>query len=203
MFTSFARKRLLKRIFRENSRIDDFRKILPGVAFLALVALGLGYVFTTPPFQVPDEPSHFLKSYELAQGHCATAAHARLPNQIVHLADRFERANAHDPTLLRRSFPSIREKLDASRNEFVGSDLRPADVYSCLPYAIQAMAMVGARAFDLSPIFIFYAGRMGLPRPHDARVARGPVVRANAAASRCPHADGGVRSRLPFRRRLR
>ena len=157
----FARERSLKRMNHKNSRIDDFRQILPQFAFLALVALGFGYVFATPPFQVPDEPSHFLKSYELAQGHCATAAHERLPIQIVHLPDGFVRANSYEPTLLTRSFPESHEKLDVSHTEFVGPDLRPADVYSCLPYAMQAMAMVGARAFDLSPIFIFYAGRIG------------------------------------------
>lgn len=37
------------------------------VAFSSLL-LGLGTAAVTPPFQVPDEPAHFLRSYLVSEG---------------------------------------------------------------------------------------------------------------------------------------
>jgi uncharacterized membrane protein len=67
--------------------------LAPQRLLLALgVAGGLLLVFVTPPFQVPDEPAHFLRVYQLATGAAAVpgpggAPGFELPESLPRLAD--------------------------------------------------------------------------------------------------------------------
>src|SRR5512134_828410 len=38
------------------------------VMLLLFFGFGTAFVLVTPPFQVPDEPSHFLRAYALSEG---------------------------------------------------------------------------------------------------------------------------------------
>ncbi len=49
---------------------DSLRKRRASFAFSAVVILlALGYTLATGPFRAPDEPNHFFRAYEIAEGH--------------------------------------------------------------------------------------------------------------------------------------
>lgn len=49
--------------------ICNTKEIQPEKAFLAICLIfGIGFLLITPPFQVPDEPEHLMKSFHLSEG---------------------------------------------------------------------------------------------------------------------------------------
>ena len=51
-------------------------------AFVALsLVFGTLFAFLTPPFQVPDEPSHYLRAYAISEGSFRVRLYDRAPAQ--------------------------------------------------------------------------------------------------------------------------
>ncbi len=53
------------------------KNILLYSKILVLAGFGLAYVFIIPPFEVPDEPAHFLRAYGVAEGQFILKDHPR------------------------------------------------------------------------------------------------------------------------------
>src|SRR5580658_1680542 len=42
---------------------------LPRVFVALSLTFGLGMMIVTPPFETPDEPHHFMRAYQISEGH--------------------------------------------------------------------------------------------------------------------------------------
>ena len=148
------------------------RLAMANVAFLYLVLSLLGViplVLLTPPFQVPDEPQHLFRAYQLSELDLrsvvqAGSAGAVLPSSLVELADRFLGSRAiHtsrpvNPSPLNNTLGALRIPLDPGRREF--TDFTGAAFYSPLPYLPQVAAVFIGRLAGFGPLGLLYAARL-------------------------------------------
>lgn len=139
------------------------------VLTLILGALGsLPLVILTPPFQVPDEPQHFYRAYQLSEFHlraeviCGEAG-GTLPVSLTQLV----KASVYTPdgvlypatpapiakTLQLKSIP-----LDPSTRQFVA--FPGSAIYSPLPYLPQALGIAAGRLMGAGPLALLYLGRL-------------------------------------------
>ncbi len=130
------------------------------------LAFGILFVFITPPFQVPDEPVHFYRTYQIAQGRLFAerrdgSAGGVLPVSLVDVVEAlsgdipFHPENKADPVAIRNALPV---PLDPTRTAFVS--FPNTAIYSFIPYLPQALAVWAGRQFELSPLWLLYIGRL-------------------------------------------
>ena len=124
----------------------------------------------TPPFQVPDEPQHFYRSYQLSLGEMRSSvrngeAGTELPASLPELALRFLGSTAHHVNGRRLTrlpaadtFKQFQVPLEPERQVFV--DFSGSAQYAPLPYLPQALAMAALRPLGVGPLGLLYAGRM-------------------------------------------
>jgi len=129
---------------------------------------GLALVFVTPPFQVPDEPNHFFRAYQVSRGEFVGQiapggeyAGGLLPESLGQTSNHL----LHDiPFHPRRKFSVswtadvFAMELDPEREAFLG--FSNTVLYSPVSYAPQAVAIALGRAFDPPPIVLFYMARI-------------------------------------------
>ena len=142
----------------------------PGLVCLLLGLLGVvPLVILTPPFQVPDEPQHLYRAYQLSELRIRGivqdgAAGAILPSSLIELTDRFLGARGLDiyrPITvqpLRETWLAFDQPLDPDRREFV--DFSGAVLYSPLPYLPQIIAIAVARWAGAGPLALLYLARL-------------------------------------------
>lgn len=124
----------------------------------------------TPPFQVPDEPQHFYRSYQLSQGGVLSLvrngeAGAELPASLSELVRHFlgsTELHLNDrrvkPQPAADTFSQFAVPLDADRKVFI--DFSGSALYAPLPYLPQAVVMAALRPLGVGPLGLMYAGRM-------------------------------------------
>lgn len=136
--------------------------VLVGLINLALLT------FLTPPFEVPDEPQHFFRSYHLSElGVWGISRNgvggAVLPSSLPELVEHFlgTRAILADrsiaPHPIADTWAQFSRPLAPHRREFV--DFSGAVFYSPLPYLPQSLAIGLGRLFDAPPLALLYLGR--------------------------------------------
>lgn len=136
--------------------------------FFLLVAgpLALALVVITPPFMVPDEPAHFFRAYQIAEG-------GFLPQRINEGVGGYlpkslnDTSNAVIGDLPGRT--NIKSDVNATRGE-LNRPLRPQErmeihfentaLYSPLMYTPSALGIAVAKIFEPSPLVLFYIGRL-------------------------------------------
>lgn len=135
--------------------------------FVALAAVfGILFVFVTPPFQVPDEPAHFYRAYQIGQGRLFAerdegGVGGMLPASLAEVVEAvsddipFHPAKKADLAVIRAA---LSVPLDPSRTGFV--DFPNTAIYSFIPYLPQAVAIGVTRQLELSPLWLLYAGRL-------------------------------------------
>jgi uncharacterized membrane protein len=141
--------------------------LLLGSLFAALL------LFLTPPFQVPDEPAHFLRAYQVSElGVFAHRPRGQGPNR-VHFGGRlprsllavFVKVSADVPGHrehkqdLTQLLVSLHTPLRPEEREFIGFDNTAR--YPPILYLPQAIGIRFARALGASALLILYAGRLG------------------------------------------
>lgn len=141
----------------------------PSLVFLLIGLINVTLlVFLTPPFEVPDEPQHFFRSYHLSElGVWGISRDgiggAVLPSSLPELVEHFlgTRAIFADRSLaphpLADTWSQFHRPLAPHRREFV--DFSGAVAYSPLPYLPQALAITLGRLFDAPPLALLYLGR--------------------------------------------
>jgi hypothetical protein len=141
------------------------------IGMLSVLAL----TFLTPPFQVPDEPQHFFRAYQISEfslrsggapGRAAgqgVGAGATLPASLPELVEHFMGSRAVlaprpvRPTKLRATWAAA-VPLDPGRRVFV--DFSNTAFYTPLPYLPQAIAIAIGRWAGLGPLGLLYAARL-------------------------------------------
>jgi uncharacterized membrane protein len=135
----------------------------------ASLLAGLAFVFVTPPFQVPDEPVHFYRSYAVSTGELwgepardpAAGFGAVLPASLQEVGSSlrgdvpFRPERKIRPETIRQA---LRVPLEEDRRAF--TDYRNAAQFTFVPYLPQAAGMLVARIFGASTLGLLYAGRV-------------------------------------------
>lgn len=76
----------LKPVIISRSKIDGSwaQRLKPQTAFLILGSVfGLGFLLVTPPSQIPDEPNHLFRAYEISEGKLTTPMSGGQPTATV------------------------------------------------------------------------------------------------------------------------
>jgi uncharacterized membrane protein len=143
-----------------------FEKIQNLFVFLAII-FGLSFLALIPPFQVPDEMTHFLRSYQVAEGGWISVkkgalSGGELPTGLWQIYRDFSDLPGHRDRKVRLSFADYRDRfgqtLDRSRREFVG--FPNTSNYSALVYLPQAAGIYLGNVFGGSALTLFYLGRL-------------------------------------------
>lgn len=149
---------------------EKFSKLLnfslrPEIVFVIMgLFFGFIFVFVTPPFQVPDEGTHFKRAYQISTGQFISEKKDNLvggfiPLSINELEGYFMRFTDKN---IKISYKEIVNKLTVRLEPFnttFGSFPNTA-LYSPVPYLPQTIGMFVGRVFDLPTLWILYIGRI-------------------------------------------
>ena len=137
----------------------------PHVVFLIFaVAGGLLLLALTPPFQVPDEPSHFYRAYAVSEGHFMPRFQRgspgnMLPAAIYECVKGYLRLVRMEETHV--SWSEIRQsrqvRINPDRRAFHHSPFIAK--YPAVAFLPQASGIALARVFSDRPLDMMYAGR--------------------------------------------
>ncbi len=128
----------------------------PQWVFLTIGSIfGLIMLIITPPFQVPDEPVHYFRTWQVAEGNFLKTTD-NVPRSLVTFADSCKRMkfSTHEKT-------SVPEILS-----FASIPLNPADrIYQeapnyIIPYLPQAIGMIFGKLFGANLLYLLYLGRL-------------------------------------------
>ncbi len=138
----------------------------PAAGLFLLLALpaGLLLLVLTPPYQVPDEPGHLFRAFQLAEGRLLAEARdgmpgGTLPLSLVASADAFLPTQPAAPRaeLLARLKAELSRPLAGSDRGFVPF---ASAAYSPVPYLPAVAAIAIGKAFSAPPLVLLYAGRL-------------------------------------------
>lgn len=144
-----------------------FEKASPVRFFIIAATLfGLTFLLITPPFQSPDEPSHFYRAYQISQGKLRVEkvgdkAGGILPASlektvdIVGTGSLIFQPNAKYDIHKTKHALSIKEK--PSDKKFY--DFRGTAYYSAVSYLPQSLGILLARLAQLPPILMMYSAK--------------------------------------------
>jgi len=126
---------------------------------IAAGVIGILYIALTPPFQVPDEWSHYVRAEAIAQGHLQPRMTwqgdcASFPSGV----ERFVR------TIYRTDVPfhpaDVRQAMSIRRDAPGRSELCFSSWYTPMPYLPQVTIAFIAQFANVRPLVTFYAGRL-------------------------------------------
>ena len=154
-------------------RIENFpvlRRILywmkPQNIFLVFaLTWGISMVFITPPIQVPDENSHFLRAYQFSTFQLLPDARNNLqggvlPSSLIKMIAIFGDIpfNPDNKAGINRIDKARQVPLNSEQTKFI--KFPNSSHYTPIPYIPQAITFLVLRTFDVPPIYLLYAGRI-------------------------------------------
>jgi uncharacterized membrane protein len=134
-----------------------------------LVGLGMGllYLIVTPPFQVPDEPNHFYRAYQVSEGQVLSVKTADnqcggdIPRSVVlTVQDLYKDENAEPGTKIHPADIIGETERHLARGRVYFAHFPNTALYCPLPYGPQLIGIELAKLLNLAPILIFYLGRL-------------------------------------------
>jgi len=143
--------------------------IRPESVFLVLASLvGLACLILTPPFQVADEPSHFFRIVQIAEGRVVgerrgAESGGEIPSALVAMEEHFFDGNAASGEVRwdRNKWTDVvswlTQRTDLSARRFV--DFRNMTRYAPVVYLPQVVGVGIARILNLPPLWLVYGGR--------------------------------------------
>lgn len=134
---------------------------------LALV-FGLAILLVTPPFQVPDETEHFLRSYHVSEGGVLARVEDRrvgeaLPRSLLAVMLESVPRGIYGDTSVKQECWRLRRAMaiPLAAQDRLFQDFSVATLTSPVAYAPQALSMALGRLAGLPPLALMYAGRLG------------------------------------------
>lgn len=121
-----------------------------------------GFALITPPFQGPDEESHYVRVQYIANGHLVPSADMELPTSIMKVAKiTFYDKDIRGKTNQHYEVARTKEALKIPYN--TGETYKPVLVtYNPLLYLPAVPGVALANALNLSPIISLYIARISL-----------------------------------------
>lgn len=142
-------------------------RLAPEWVFLAIaLPLGLALVFVTPPFQVPDEQSHFYRAYSISEGvwlarEVGDSVGGDVPASLVETSNALVGALPfHSEVKVDRAALDAAYKTPIDPSRRVDVTYAGAAVYFPFVYLTQAVGMALARGFDLAALWTLLLGRL-------------------------------------------
>jgi uncharacterized membrane protein len=135
--------------------------------FFAAAALvfGLSVLFLTPPFQAPDEISHFYRAYQISEGHFVPVKEKHrvggyVPESLTKITFPF--LGICQNMNIKTSAEKVREclKIPLNEKERTFVDLSSIGLYSPVSYLPQSFSIFFLRNLNLTPLSIFYGARI-------------------------------------------
>ncbi len=130
-----------------------------------MAVFGVLYVFLIPPFQSPDEPNHFLRAYQISEGHLfPEKTDARLggvlPRSLDQLVDTFAYLKNNYDSRLSTSSLQYAASIALNSEDRQFHDFVNTAIYAPLGYLPQSLGIFIARIFGGGPLQMFYAARL-------------------------------------------
>ncbi len=128
---------------------------------ILLFVLGMVFVFATPPNQVPDENTHFLRSYAMAQGQWGFDENHQYPNDVNLFIKHFPVAhnNGYPAKEGNTVYNRFVEYFTALETGAVG-DNQGIIIFQVIPYIPGALGIFAARLAGLGALGAHYACRI-------------------------------------------
>lgn len=123
------------------------------IFLVATAVLGIGFMLALPLYLIPDEPTHYMRAYDIADGNFIAAA-----NETGGVIREFPGNLFLGGNNYQEYFSKIGLRLD-----FVNTTENPytsAALYSPLSYLPQALGIFIARLFTTNSMAIFYTARI-------------------------------------------
>ncbi|MBE6894382.1 MAG: DUF2142 domain-containing protein [Ruminococcaceae bacterium] len=122
---------------------------------------GVLFCFITPPNQVPDEQSHYLRSYAMGMGDFHFDEQQQWPNDVYLLMEAF-------PVAYRNGYPaekgcSILDRFDMYFDDMAsGKKGQPMGIiiFQIIPYLPQALGIFIGRLFGADALVCYYLARL-------------------------------------------
>jgi len=138
----------------------------PEKAFLRIgLIFGILFLLVVPPFQVPDEPNHFFRAYQLSEGEIIgekqdNNAGGLLPKSLVDSMLLWSNLPFHpeQKTTSKQFIEALNIPLEPQKNTFVG--FPNTVLYSPVAYLPQVLGIALGKLFYFSPIVLMYLGRI-------------------------------------------
>lgn len=124
--------------------------------FFALV-WGIVQLLIMPPFQVPDEPGHFLRAWGVSDGQFVNhELNVRIPENVIKLWKDTEIIDVRNgKCCFKKLLTHLNDKID-SKETIVAVAFC---AYNPIGYIPQSIGINIAKKFNLSPLYAFYFGR--------------------------------------------
>ena len=126
---------------------------------------GVIFALLVPPFQSPDEPNHFLRAWQVSEGHffpekTENRLGGMLPESLSQVCDSFSFLKNNPSARLK--FSTLRHALNIplqpEKRRF--TDFANTAIYAPTAYIPQAAAIAILRPFGATPLQLLYAARM-------------------------------------------
>jgi len=128
----------------------------PEYAFLAIsLVFGFLFVYFTPPFQVPDEPAHLYRSFQVADLNLFKTKDS-IPKSLMEISQISDRMKfkANEKTNRKEILSLAEIKL----NDTIKTKSESPDYV--MPYIPQALGVAAGKILGLAPLWFFYLGRI-------------------------------------------
>ncbi|PBQ32208.1 hypothetical protein CNR22_10635 [Sphingobacteriaceae bacterium] len=149
-----------------TSFFSFFNKVRAEKFFLfTSLFFGLCFLFITPPFQVPDEPNHFYRTWQIAEGELISVKQDKrvggnLPTSLEKLVHSYTRMiGVKDFKIKDLEIQKIREiPLEQEQQKFY--DFNNTALYSPVCYIPGAIAIFITNLCNANPFYAFYLARL-------------------------------------------
>lgn len=138
----------------------------PEKAFLSIGLLfGIIFLLIIPPFQVPDEFNHFMRSYQISEGQLIAEKRGQItggfiPKSLVDFTGIWYDIpfKPQQKATKKQFFESF--KIPLNRKKKVFGFFPNTALYSPVAYLPQAIGINLGKVFDLYPVILMYLGRL-------------------------------------------
>lgn len=135
-------------------------------SFFIFFLFGLIFIIIIPPFQVPDEPNHFYRAYQVSEGQLIAQKKGQITGGVIPVSlvkavndlnggVRFHSNVKQDVQLVFQAFSDLLLKDDV---EFVA--FPNTAILAPIAYFPQAVGLMVGKLFNLSPVALLYLGRL-------------------------------------------
>lgn len=139
----------------------------PEKVFISIgLIFGILFLMIVPPFQVPDEPAHFFRAYQISEGKIVaerrgeSSTGGSIPKSLFDSMIIWSNISFQPETKITKKqfFETLNVSLKKREKQFVS--FSNTALYSPIPYLPQAIGIALGKAFYLSPVVLMYLGRL-------------------------------------------
>jgi uncharacterized membrane protein len=141
--------------------MEEKRVNKPEYIFLILALIfGIAFLFITPPFQVPDEGSHFYKAFYVSEGHLTPGQNDQFfPQSLQYSVLSFNYLHgAGNKQNMSNTFALLNLPLNYNDKEYL--DISNVVIYPPVSYLAASLVMGVEKYFGVSPLILMYSGRL-------------------------------------------